>query len=103
MLHAAYLLPLLPFAGFVVLVVAGRRLGDPWAGWLATLAVGGSFAATCVVYAGLLGRPSGAAREFTQTLYTWLPVGGLHVNASLLVDPLSMTMALFVSGVSTLI
>ncbi len=36
-----WLIPALPLAGFVALVVGGRRLGDPWAGWLATAAVVG--------------------------------------------------------------
>ena len=102
MLHAAYLMPLLPLGGFVVLAVAGRRLGDPWAGWLGTATVAGSFVVACITYAGLLKLP-GSARSFTQTLYNWIPVGGLQVKAALLVDPLSMTMALFVTGVSTLI
>ncbi|HXQ89901.1 MAG TPA: NADH-quinone oxidoreductase subunit L [Acidimicrobiales bacterium] len=101
MLHAAYLMPLLPLAGFVVLAVAGRRLGDPWAGWLGTATVAGSFVVACIVYAGLL-EHSGP-RQVTQNLFTWISVGGLQVKAALLVDPLSMTMALFVSGVSALI
>src|SRR5579862_3546071 len=100
MIHAAYLMPLLPLAGFVVLAVAGRRLGDPWAGWLGTATVAGSFVVACMTYAGLLQRSD---RSFTQTLYNWIPVGGLQVKAALLVDPLSMTMALFVTGVSALI
>ena len=45
MIEAAWLIPALPLAGFLTLVVAGRRLGDPAAGWLATAATGGSFAA----------------------------------------------------------
>ena len=102
MLHAAYLMPLLPFAGFVVLAGFGRRLGDPWAGWLGTATVAGAFVVACVVYAGLLGH-SVPSRSFVQTLFTWIPVGALQVKAALLVDPLSMTMALFVSGVSALI
>ena len=100
MIHAAYLMPLLPLAGFVVLAVGGRRLGDPWAGWLGTATVAGSFVVACITYAGLLARSD---RSFTQTLYTWIPVGGLQVKAALLIDPLSMTMALFVTGVSALI
>jgi len=103
MIHAAYLMPLLPLAGFVVLAGAGRRLGDPWAGWLGTATVAGSFVVACITYAGLLGRHSGASREFTQTLFSWIPVGGLQVKAALLVDPLSVTMVLFVTGISTLI
>src|SRR5436305_15018650 len=34
---------LLPVASFGVLVFAGRRLGNPLAGWVATAAIGGSF------------------------------------------------------------
>src|SRR5215469_7978245 len=100
MIHAAYLMPLLPLAGFVVLAAVGRRLGDPWAGWLGTATVAGSFVVACITYAGLLSQSD---RNFTQTLYSWIPVGGLQVKAALLIDPLSMTMALFVTGVSALI
>ena len=68
MLHAAYLMPVLPLAGFVVLAVAGRRLGDPWAGWLGTATVAGSFVVACIVYAGLLGRSgSGASSPRTSS------------------------------------
>jgi NADH-quinone oxidoreductase subunit L len=103
MLHLAYLMPLLPLAGFVVLATFGRRLGDPVAGWLGTATIAGSFVIACLVTAGLLDRPSGPAREFTQNLFTWIPAGGLQVHAALLIDPLSMTMALFVTGISALI
>jgi NADH-quinone oxidoreductase subunit L len=103
MLHAATLMPLLPLAGFVVLAFFGRRLGDPVAGWIGTLSVAGSFVAACVTYAGLLARTGGPRREVVQTWFTWIPVGGLQVKAALLVDPLSMTMALFVTSVSALI
>src|SRR6202167_3890129 len=103
MLHAAYLMPVLPLAGFVVLAACGRRLGDPWAGWLGTATVAGSFVVAVITYAGLLGRHAGASREFTQTLFSWIPVGGLQIKAALLVDPLSVTMVLFVTGISTLI
>src|SRR5436190_19369355 len=34
---------LLPLASFGVLVFAGRRLGNPLSGWVATAAIGGSF------------------------------------------------------------
>src|SRR5580658_1514402 len=95
-------MPLLPLAGFVVLVALGKRLGDPLAGWLGTVAVLGAFAAACVTFAGLQGRPE-ASREFTQTFFSWIGVGGLQVKAALVIDPLSMTMCLFVTGVSALI
>jgi NADH-quinone oxidoreductase subunit L len=102
MLDLVWLIPALPLAGFLVLLVLGRRLGEPLAGWIATLACAGAFVATLIVFAGLLGEP-GEERHFTQTLFTWLPVGGLTVDLGFLADPLSITMALFVTGVGTLI
>jgi NADH-quinone oxidoreductase subunit L len=102
MLEAVWLIPALPLAGFLVLLVAGKRLGDPWAGWLATAAIGASFLTTLLVFAGLLGEP-GEERHFEQVLFTWLPAGGLDVDFGFLVDPLSITMALFVTGVGSLI
>ncbi len=100
MLQAAVLIPALPLAGFLVLLLTGRRAGDPGAGLIATLAVGASFVASCVTFAGLLEREA-EHRAYTQTLFTWIP--SLGVKAALLVDPLSITMALFVTGIGTLI
>ncbi len=64
--------------------------------------MGGSFVATLVVFSGLFAEDD-HHRVFTQTLFTWLPVGGLEVGFGFLVDPLSITMALFVTGIGTLI
>jgi NADH-quinone oxidoreductase subunit L len=101
-LDLVWLIPALPLAGFLILLAFGRRLGEPRAGWFATAMCGGSFVATVIVYAGLLGEP-GEDRQFVQTLFSWIPVGSLQVDIGFLVDPLSITMALFVTGVSTLI
>jgi NADH-quinone oxidoreductase subunit L len=101
-LHYAYLIPLLPLAGFVILVFGGRRLGNPLAGWLATLMVTASFGVSIAVLIALLDRTA-SNRSFDQTIFTWIPVGGLQIKAALLIDPLSITMALFVTGVSALI
>jgi NADH-quinone oxidoreductase subunit L len=101
-LDAAWLIPALPLTGFVLLLVFGRRLGDPWAGWLATAMTAAAFVVSIVMFASLMGR-SGEERSFTQQLFTWLPVGGLQVKVGLLLDPLSITMALFVTGVGALI
>ncbi|HTN78165.1 MAG TPA: NADH-quinone oxidoreductase subunit L, partial [Acidimicrobiales bacterium] len=54
------------------------------------------------VFAGLMAK-DGEDRQFTQVLYQWLPVGSLHVDVGFLVDPLSITMVLFVTGIATLI
>jgi NADH-quinone oxidoreductase subunit L len=102
LVDAAYLVPLAPLAGFAFLVAFGARLRGAVAGWVGTAAAAASFLAAVVTFVGLVGEDS-HARSFTQTLFTWVPVGDLQVDAALLVDPLSVTMALFVTGVGTLI
>ena len=102
MLDAAWLICAFPLAGFAVLVIAGRRLGEPRAGWLATAAMAGSFVSSVAVFAGLMARDP-AERRFVVTLFEWVPAGDFSVDAGLLVDPLSVTMALFVTGVGALI
>jgi NADH-quinone oxidoreductase subunit L len=100
--NAAYVIIALPLAGAIVLLFGGRRTGDPGSGWLATVASAGAFVATVVVWATLLGRSS-ADRTVEKNIFTWIPVGGLHVDLALQLDPLSITMALFVTGVGSLI
>ncbi len=102
MLELVWLIPTLPLAGFLVILLAGRKLGDPGAGWFATLMCGGAFVATVIVFIGLYNKPE-AQRSFEQSLWTWLPAGNLKVDFGFLVDPLSMTMAAFITGVGTLI
>ncbi len=102
MLELAWLIPAAPLAGFVLLVLFGRRLGEPVAGWLAFLATATSFIATAVVFLGLVAEDF-EERFFVQTLFEWVPAGTFTVNAGLLVDPLSITMCLFITGVGALI
>lgn len=102
MTQLALLIPLLPLAGFVVMLTVGRRLGDPVAGWVATLAVAASFVVGVVTFAGLASQPIDH-RSVVEPFYSWISVGGLGVHMGLLVDPLSMTMVLFVTGIASLI
>jgi NADH-quinone oxidoreductase subunit L len=102
LIDAAVLIPLFPLLGFATLLFFGKRIGDPLAGWLATSAMGAAFLSACVTFAGLLNL-SGEERHHVQKLFTWISAGNLKVDAALLVDPLSITMVLFVTGVGTLI
>ena len=97
-----WLLPAFPLLGAVVLLVGGRRLGDPGAGWFASLMPIASFIVTVSVYFELLSRPAEQRNEVV-TLFSWLPVGSLQVDMALLADPLSITMALFITGIGSLI
>jgi NADH-quinone oxidoreductase subunit L len=54
------------------------------------------------VYFDLLSRSSEERHEVI-TLFSWIPVGALHIDVALLADPLSITMALFITGIGSLI
>jgi NADH-quinone oxidoreductase subunit L len=102
MLSAVWLIPALPLLGALLLLVFGKKLGEPWSGVLATLMIAGSFVAGVTTFVGLLGEDE-HHRQFIFKVFTWLPVGGFSVDIGFLVDPLSMTMVLFVTGVGSLI
>ena len=102
MAELVWLVPALPLLGFLVILVFGRRLGEPGAGVVATLMTASSFAVSVSVWLDLLSRTAEERHE-TVILFSWLPVGGLHVDMGFLADPLSITMALFVTGIGSLI
>jgi NADH-quinone oxidoreductase subunit L len=104
--NAAYVILAAPLLGAVILLFGGRRIGAPLAGVLATVLSFGAFAATVVCWITLLGRHVGAdgtGRSVDKTIFTWIPVDGMHVSFGLQVDQLSILMALFVTGVGSLI
>jgi NADH-quinone oxidoreductase subunit L len=102
MLDAVYFIPAFPLLGFALLLLVGKRLGYPGAGWIGFTAVFGSFVATLVTWLGLKMHDE-RLRVYHKEAFDWITVGGFQVDFSFLVDPLSMTMALFVTGVSSLI
>jgi NADH-quinone oxidoreductase subunit L len=102
MADLVWLIPAFPLAGFLVLLLFGRRLGDPAAGYLATAMVFGSFASAVLVFFDLLSKPT-EERDVVVTLFSWLPVGTFQVDMAFLADPLSITMCLFITGIGGLI
>jgi NADH-quinone oxidoreductase subunit L len=102
MTSALWLLPAFPLVGALVLMVFGRRLGEPRSGWFAAAMPIASFLVTVSVYFDLLSRSSEERHEVI-TLFSWIPVGALHIDVALLADPLSITMALFITGIGSLI
>jgi NADH-quinone oxidoreductase subunit L len=101
-LDVVWLIPALPLAGFLLILLFGRRLGDPKAGYLATAMIGASFVVTAGVFFDLLAKTA-EERKHVARLFSWVPVGSLKVDLAFLADPLSITMCLFVTGIGTLI
>ena len=102
MLDLIWLIPVLPLVGALINLILGRKLGDPRAGWVATIATASSFLVTVLAYFEMLGHPA-EERSHVATMFSWIRVGSLQVDLAVLADPLSIVMALFVTGISTLI
>ncbi len=97
-----WLIVLCPLVGTVLIALVRPRLGGRSAGWLATMAIALSFACAVAGLVALLSRTP-AQRQLTSTLWNYASTVGVDAKLSILVDPLSIFMALVVSGVSTLI
>ncbi|MBF6322949.1 NADH-quinone oxidoreductase subunit L [Nocardia cyriacigeorgica] len=96
-----WLLPALPLAGAVILLLTGRR-ADTWGHLLGCLTALACFAVAIVAFVAMLGRDD-AARAIELDLYHWVPVTGLDVELGLQLDQLSMCFALLITGVGSLI
>ncbi|HEV7524080.1 MAG TPA: NADH-quinone oxidoreductase subunit L, partial [Acidimicrobiia bacterium] len=102
LLDVAWLIPAFPAFGAVVLLLFGKRIGEPKAGWFATAMIGMSFVASVIAFFALRSL-SPEARSNVSQGFTWIQSGTFRVDFRFLVDPLASTMTLFVTGVGTLI
>ncbi len=93
-----WLIIALPALGTIFLHFFGRRIGEPFAGWIASAMIGASFVVGLIAAVPFI---QGGAHPETVYLFDWIP--GLGATAELLWDPLSALMVLVVSGVGTLI
>ncbi|MGQ9682511.1 MAG: NADH-quinone oxidoreductase subunit L [Anaerolineae bacterium] len=103
MLDKAWLILIFPLMGVLVNAFWGRRLGRRVSGVVATAAVAVSFGCAVAIMAALLGLPAEERSVTVPVIPTWIRAGNLHVQISLLVDPLSTVMMLVVTGVGALI
>ncbi|WP_018654735.1 NADH-quinone oxidoreductase subunit L [Actinomadura flavalba] len=97
----AWLLIALPLAGAAILLLGGRRT-DKWGHWLGTATSLAAFGVGVGVFVQMLGY---GHEERRRTLHLWefFQAGSLKVDASLLLDPLSISFVLLITGVGTLI
>jgi NADH-quinone oxidoreductase subunit L len=99
--HLTWLLIALPAASAAVLLLGGRRTNS-WGHLLGCAAPIASFVIALIELVAMLGRDS-SHRQIDQHLFTWVPVAGFHAEANLLLDPLSLTFVLLITGVGSLI
>ncbi len=102
MLDYAWLMILFPALGTLLLTFFGRRIGHRVVGWLASGMVFLSFAVAVGLFVTVLGLPA-EERHHEIVLWSWMTTGTFTVDVALLIDQLSITMALVVTGVGFLI
>jgi NADH-quinone oxidoreductase subunit L len=102
-----WLIPLLPFAGFLINGILGRRLPKWLVTTVALLAPLASFGV--VLWSAMLVWPSTepdlppVVMPHLETIGNWLGIGTLHIDFSFVLDQLSLVMLLVVTGVGFLI
>ncbi|WP_212718972.1 NADH-quinone oxidoreductase subunit L [Blastococcus sp. CCUG 61487] len=99
LLSWSWLLIALPLAGAAVLLLGGRRT-DRWGHLLGTATVVTAFVLAVLSTVQLAGLE---VRSADVDLFTFIASGELDVRAGLLLDPLSLTFALLITGVGSLI
>jgi len=99
---SAWLILLFPLAGAVVNGLLYRSLSGKVVGWIGTLAIGAAFVAAVATFIALQDRAEDA-RQVVYVGWNYANSVGVDGKVSILVDPLSVFMALVVTGVSTLI
>jgi len=99
-----WLIPLIPFIGFVVNGLMGNRAPKAITAIIGCGVVLASFVLSLFVYFEVAAaRETGASGEIYVHLFDWFTVGKLQVALSFLADPLSAIMLLIITGVGFLI
>src|SRR5665213_235829 len=96
------LIPLIPFLGFLVNALVGRRLSKPASGAVACAAMAMAFGASAVSIWRLVALPP-ESRAIASTAFRWITSGELNVGVTLRLDPLAAVMILVVTGIGFLI
>ncbi|MGH7844417.1 MAG: proton-conducting transporter membrane subunit, partial [Candidatus Binatia bacterium] len=102
MLALLWLIPIAPFAGFLALVLMGRRLARAGVAIIGVGSVGLSTILAILVSISFIRFPP-AGHAYSQTLWTWIQVGDFAPGITFYLDSLSLVMALVVAFVSFLI
>jgi NADH-quinone oxidoreductase subunit L len=95
----AVLAPAVALLGALINGSFGRRLKEPLPGILASAAVLVAFGLGLIAFFALLGREEGVS----VTLWPFMPVAGLDLSVGFVLDALSMTFVLVITGVGALI
>jgi NADH-quinone oxidoreductase subunit L len=99
-INLALLVPALPLLGFLITGLGYKRFRHNQAGIIASTSIGLSFLISVFLFFVL--RNSGQDSA-TVTLFNWIAVGNMNIPFAFLIDHLSLTMMLIITGVGSLI
>jgi NADH-quinone oxidoreductase subunit L len=102
MLELLWLIPALPFAGFVALAIAGGRLSRPAVAVVGAGSVGLSAVVMLLVAIEFLGTPP-PGHVYSQTIWIWLSIGSFTPAIAFYLDALSLVMIFVITFVGFLI
>ncbi len=102
MLEYVWLIPLFPLIGFLINGLLGKRLGKGAVSVIGPSAIGFSFLTSILIFFELIQRPP-SERLFEKVIFDWVVSGTFQTVIGYQIDPLSILMALVVTGVSFLI
>jgi NADH-quinone oxidoreductase subunit L len=92
-----YLIPLLPFIGFLINGIGFRKIPKPIAAIIGCLAVMIPFAAVAYSFFNFDGTPQ------IIHLFDWITIGKLNIAMDFQIDQLSLLMMLIITGIGSLI
>ncbi len=94
----ALLVPLLPLIGFLINGLFGKFLPKSVTGWIAALAILGSFICSVTLFNGV-----NATSSISIDLFDWITFNNINISFGFLIDSLTITMLLVVTGIGFLI
>jgi NADH-quinone oxidoreductase subunit L len=102
MTTTGWLIVVIPLFGSIVIGLLFNRLSGRVAGLIGTAAVAASFVCAIITFASLQGRGE-EHKQVVSSLWDYASTAGIDAQLSILIDPLSIFMALVVTAVSMLI
>ena len=101
-----YLIPLLPLVSFLILGLAGMKMSHKTAGLIGTTSLGIVTLLSYVTafhYFTAERCADGAFATLVPYNFTWLPLGNLHFDLGIMLDPISVMMLIVISTVSFMV
>ena len=102
----SFLILLLPALSFVILALAGMKMSHKAAGLIGTTSLGLVTVLSYLTAFSYFSAPRLADGTFATVVpynFTWLPLGNLHFDMGVLLDPISVMMLIVISTVSFMV